>query len=112
MNNYFDYATIINTTNEITRRDISYSSISYSPILPLKTSMIKSKILQTENYRPDKVSYRLFGDPFLSWLLDEINNFYSISDYYSGREIYYLGPNGLKSIGIEIDYTSYQTQNY
>jgi hypothetical protein len=112
MSNYFDYSSTIDTINEKDQKIISYSSISYSPQLPLKTSMIKTKITQKEKYRPDKVSYRLFGDPNLSWLLDEINNFYSLSDYYPEREIYYLGSKGLSSIGIEIDYVSYETQNY
>jgi hypothetical protein len=111
MKNYFDYANIITTNNE-NLNTISYSSISYPSKLPLKKSMLKATILSNEQYRPDKVSFRLFEDPNLSWLLDDINNFYSFSDYYLGREIYYLGTKGLGSIGIEVDYISYQTQNY
>ena len=110
--NYFDYSNEIIGVNEKTQREIFYSSISYTPQLPLKTSMLKTKILQTENFRPDKVSYRLFNDPFMSWLIDEINNFYSFKDYEAGKEIYYLGPGALESIGIEINYTSFETQNY
>ena len=110
--NFFDYSSPIININEKTQREISYSSISYTPQLPLRTSMLKTKILQTENFRPDKLSYRLFEDPFMSWLIDEINNFYSFKDYVAGKEIYYLGSAGLESIGIEINYTSFETQNY
>lgn len=110
--NYFNNSSVINTIDEKTQKQISYSSISYPFQLPLKTSMLKTKILQTEMFRPDKVSYRLFGDPFLSWLIDDINNFYSFSDYEAEKEIYYLGPKGLASIGIEIEYISFETQNY
>lgn len=112
MNNYFDYSNTINTYDNETFNSVSYSSISYPPQLPLKKSMLKTNILANEQYRPDKVSYRLFGDPNLSWLLDDINNFYSFSEYYLGREIYYLETKGLGSIGIQIDYISYETQNY
>jgi hypothetical protein len=109
---YFDYSSLITTINEKDYKEISYSSIAYTPQLPLKKSMLKTNILTTEQYRPDKISYRLFGDPNLSWLLDDINSFYSFSEYYLGREIYYLGTNGLSAIGIEVDYISYESQNY
>jgi len=112
MNDYFDYSDSVISVDEKTSKEITYSSISYPPQLPLKTSMLKTKILQTEKFRPDKVSYRLFGDPFMSWLIDDINNFYSFKDYEPGKEIYYLGPRGIESLGIEIDYTSFETQNF
>lgn len=111
-NSYFNYGNIISDVDDKTLKEVVYTSISYTPNLPLKTSMLKTTILQTENFRPDKISYRLFEDPNLSWILDEINSFYTFSDYYAGREIYYLGPNGLSSINISVDYVSYEMQNY
>jgi hypothetical protein len=110
MNYLFDYGSVLNYTED--QKNISHLSICYTPKMPLKTSMLKTTILEKENYRPDKVSYRLFGDPNLSWVLDEINSFYLFSDYYLGREIYYLTETGLKSIGIETEYISYEMQNY
>ena len=110
MNYLFDYGAILNYTED--GKDFSHLSVCYTPQMPLKKSMLKTTILEKENFRPDKVSYRLFGDPNLSWIIDEINNFYSFSDYYLGREIYYLTQAGLEAIGIEVDYTSYETQNY
>lgn len=110
MNNLFDYGNILSYAEN--EKNFSHLSLCYTPQLPLKTSMLKTTILEKENYRPDKVAYRLFGDPNLSWILDEINSFYSFSDYYLGREIYYLTQQGLLSIGIEVDYISYETQNY
>lgn len=110
MNYLFDYGSVLNYIED--QKSVSHLSICYTPRMPLKTSMLKTTILEKENYRPDKVSFRLFKDPNLSWILDEINNFYLFSDYYLGREIYYLTEPGLKAIGIEVEYVSYETQNY
>ena len=99
MNNLFDYGTIVSDL-DINRRTISYRSICYTPKMPLKKYLFKTNILQTEKYRPDKIAYRLFEDPTLSWVLDEINNLYSFKDYYPNREIYYLDNRGLNFIGI------------
>jgi hypothetical protein len=108
---YFNYGTTFrNLENNLTFREVR--SICYPPKMPLKTSMVKTTIKSVEEYRPDKISYRLFGDPLLSWVLDEINNFYLISDYYSGREIYYLNEYGLSAIGVEVDYISFESQNF
>lgn len=111
MISYFNYGdTFDNVENNFTIRTVR--SICYPPKMPLKTSMLKTKILNVEHYRPDKIAYRLFGDPLLSWILDEINNFYLISDYSAGKEIYYLNELGLLSIGIEVDYISFENQNF
>ena len=110
MNYIFDYGRIVNYVED--SKDITQLSICYTPQMPLRKFMLKTNILDKEKYRPDKVSYRLFDDPNLSWIIDEINSLYSFSDYYLGREIYYLDTNGLKSIGIEVDYVSYESQNY
>lgn len=111
MINFYDYSNVFNTLDE-NRKIISYSSISYTPKIPLKRFLLKTKILQVEKYRPDKISYRLFNDPRLSWILDEINNFYSFSDYYPEREIYYLDEKGLSFIGIETDYVPFDYDNF
>ena len=108
---YFNYGgTFNNIENNFRFREVR--SICYPPKMPLKTSMVKTTIRSVEEYRPDKISYRLFGDPLLSWILDEINNFYLFSDYKSGREIYYLNEYGLSSIGVEVDYISFESQNF
>ena len=107
----FNYGEIVSTVNE-NYNTVSYLSICYPPKMPLKQYMLKTKILQTEKYRPDKVSYRLFRDPNMSWVIDEINNFYTFNDYYPDREIYYLDSNGIISMGLETDYVSYEEDNF
>jgi hypothetical protein len=111
MIDFFKYGNIVSTIDE-NYNVINYRSICYSPKMPLKQYMLKTKILQTEKYRPDKVSFRLFNDPTMSWVIDEINSFYNFSDYYPNREIYYLDSNGLSFMGLETDYVSYQEDNF
>jgi hypothetical protein len=111
MIDFFKYGKTVLTIDE-NYRVVNYLSICYTPKMPLKEYMLKTKILQTEKYRPDKVSYRLFRDPGMSWVIDEINNFYSFSDYYTDREIYYLDTNGLMFMGLETDYVSYEEDNF
>jgi hypothetical protein len=111
MINFFDYGSIVDDLNNKYKL-VSYRSICYTPKMPLERFLLKTKILQTERYRPDMISYRLFNDPRLSWVLDELNNLYNFSDYYAGREIKYLDTNGLRFINIDSDYIPYDYDNF
>lgn len=109
--NYFDYITI-NFDVEKGGGITQYSSVSYPPELPLVESLSKTLIQSDEMYRPDKVSYRLYRNPMLSWLIDEANSFYSFADYTINKEIYYPSLQALEIMGIDISYESFEDQNF
>jgi hypothetical protein len=109
MTNFFDYAYLIDN-DDIDRRN--NASISYPPRSPLKSSMLTTTILITEQYRPDKVAFRLYNNPLLSWVIDEANSFYSISDYTYEKKIYYPSQRALDLMGIDYSYASFKDQNF
>jgi hypothetical protein len=111
MNHLWDYTNILSdlTKDSVT---ITYSSIAYPPKLPLKQSMRRTIVSSDEIYRPDKIAFRLYNNPLLSWILDEANSFYSFSDYTINREIYYPTTEALELMGINYDYSSYKDENF
>ena len=74
--------------------------------------MLTTKILLTEVHRPDKVSFRLYGNPLFSWVIDEANSFYSLKDYTFDRVIYYPSSGALSLMGLDYDYESFRDQNF
>jgi hypothetical protein len=102
MTNLHNYSNIVEYTER--NKNISYSSITYNtPNQPLESSMLKTRVLISEVYRPDKISLRLYDNPLSSWILDEANNFYNgFSDYYYDREIYYPSLEALELMGISV----------
>ena len=60
---------------------------------------IKFKITSSFQYRPDKIAYKFYGNPQLSWVLIYANNFRNgVADFISNREIQVPDPtevNGL-----------------
>lgn len=101
MNNYHDYAATVSfiQDNGTSKDNIS---ISYPRKMPITLS--KTKVDASEQNRPDKISYRLYGNPLNSWILDEANNFYLFSDYYINRTILYPTREALTIMGINIEY--------
>ena len=97
-------------SNIIQNDDKNISSICYTPNLPI--TLLSTTILSTENFRPDKISYRLYGNPMLSWVLDDANNFYHMKEYTANRSILYPSKQALDIMGIEYFYTSFEDQNY
>jgi hypothetical protein len=91
---------------------LQYASVAYPPRLPLVESLRKTYIESNEIYRPDKVAYRLYGNPMLSWIIDDANSFYSFSDYTINKEIYYPSLEALELMGIDISYDSFEEQNF
>jgi hypothetical protein len=80
---------------------VQASSISYYPdFYVYKNYYLKFLIEPKYQFRPDKIAYMLWNNQSLSWVLDAINNFTSLSEYYIAREIYYLNSDFLVSLGI------------
>jgi hypothetical protein len=90
--NFFDNCGFING---------EYVGFSSFPSFPKREHFLKTMVLQNERYRPDLISYRLFGTVYCGWILDEMNNFYhGFKDYEIGREIFYLKKGDLEGLGI------------
>jgi len=94
---YFNYSTTL--TDDVRKE---YSGICFN--IP-KFSDYKNKystyIIRTnEEFRPDKISYSLYGDDSLSWVIDEINKTSDFSFYTNGKKIFYLPYDYLIDLGI------------
>ena len=49
------------------------------------------EIQPNEQFRPDKICEKLYDDPSLGWVLDDINHFkHGIKEYLPGKKIKYL----------------------
>lgn len=97
MKNFFDLAGILYDDNNIPFKDIS--NIPSFEIY--KDRYQTHTITPQEEYRPDIISWNIWDNEKLSWVLDAINGFtHGYSEYTSGTQIYYLDSNILQSIGI------------
>lgn len=112
MNNLWDFTSSTLFQTNINNSRSPYSSLCYPPRLPLTTSMRKTTVGSDETYRPDKVSFRLYGNPLLSWILDDANSFYSCADYTINKEILYPSFEALDLMGISYEYSSYKDENF
>ena len=93
--NLFDYS--YNVSNKINFSGICYQTPNFFKYKNLfETYIINSR----EEFRPDIIAYELYGDDRLSWVLDEVNHFYTLSSYTQGRRIYYLPIEILIGLGI------------
>ena len=92
---YFDFSKIISD-------DINYSGVAETPDFSIyEENFLIHTIDATEQYRPDKIAWMLWGDENLSWVLDEINEFVDpLTEYYAGRKIKYLQKSYLEKLGI------------
>jgi len=53
------------------------------------------------HFRPDKIALKIYNDESLDYLLDLINNFSHIKEYYNKRRIKIILPSELNSKGIK-----------
>jgi len=96
---YFDFTEIL--YDELTDRD--YSGISETVDFPSNSSAyIEYKIQANESYRPDKLAYKFYNNEKLDWIIDEINNFSSLEEYYCSRIIKILKFETLERLGITV----------
>ena len=96
---YFSFA-----DTETNDDNVQYLCPSIPPELPI-TPLATTRIDETEQYRPDKIAYRLYGDPMLSWIIDYANEFTGkdkIKGYVAGKVIDYPRLETLRTIGLLI----------
>lgn len=100
MKTFSQYSNIFDNV-EYNGVSVQACGISYYPDFYIyKNYYLKFIIEPKYQFRPDKIAYVLWNNQFFSWVLDAINNFTHLSEYYIGREIYYLDSGFLTSIGI------------
>ena len=89
---------------KIDENNNKFAGISYFPAINKmvgNTSLLTTIVLDNEEYRPDKISDRLWGSQNLSWILDVLNNFETgIIEYTKGTTIQYLSLDRLIKIGM------------
>lgn len=102
MRNFDDYSKVYNLYYERYNMILQTSGIAYIPDFSLYKEYFKSYTIPTyQAYRPDKIVFELWGNQFLVWILNAINNFDDgIKEYTSNRVIYYLEKNVLQNIGV------------
>jgi len=96
---FFDYASI--ERNDDGRRYLTPAQI---PDLPI-SQLAETRIDETEQYRPDKIANRLYGDPTLNWIIDLANCFVGkekFSGYVAGKIILYPRTSTLRLMGVLI----------
>lgn len=61
--------------------------------------LLTTELEEREKYRPDLVSFRLYGDASLSWVLDQLNGFtQGFVEYTPRTVITYIPQNKLEEI--------------
>lgn len=97
MLNYFDNMEILYDEKNIPYTGI-FNDIDFRKY---KTYFKTYRIKPEEQYRPDKIAWKLLKSQDLSWILDSINNFETgIKEYTQDRIIYYLDIQFLNNLGI------------
>lgn len=95
MSTLYSFARVVSDEDGVLR-----TAIAVIPKMPIE-GMILDTVGSDETYRPDKIADRLFGDPSLSWVIDEANNWYNgLSEYRIGRQFYYPDESTLRLMGI------------
>ena len=62
---------------------------------------IATAVLPEEQYRPDKLSMRLYGSQDMSWAIDVANGFVNgIREYVAGVRVVYPAPEELRKLGL------------
>lgn len=95
--NLYDFNTILTDEDTFASyRGVNSYNIAYRP-----ADIGTYDILPEDKFRPDKISFNLYGTPDLFWLLDDLNNFkHGVKEYIPGRTIKYYSRNALISSGI------------
>jgi len=97
MSNYF--ASLETLYDE---KNVPYNGVFNNIDFRIYESYYKSyKILADEQYRPDKIAWKLLGSQDFSWILDLINNFENgIKEYEQNKIIKYLDMQFLINMGV------------
>lgn len=92
---YFDYA-----PTTIDRRDnIEYKAIAFIQNFSSLDILLTETVQDNEQFRPDKISYRLYGQFDLDWVLNITNGFdHGFKEYTIGRIIKYPRESDLNKI--------------
>lgn len=83
---------------------VPFAGVSYHPpAIEIfgSEAPLRTKVLDSEHLRPDKVAKRLWGVPDASWILDTLNDFETgIIEYSKGTEIIYVPLARLRAMGL------------
>lgn len=81
---YFDFA-----PTTIDRKDsVEYKAISFIQSFASLSILSETIVEAEEQFRADKISYRLYGTPELDWVLNATNGFeHGFKEYIIGRKI-------------------------
>ena len=85
----------------IYKNKTKFSGLPY--YLPIITDYSSAKIFTITpeyKYRPDKICNEIWSDQDLVMILDYINKFHHIEDYYIGRNVYYFDYEELSGMGL------------
>jgi len=94
---YFDGAEVLIDDDNIKYSGICFGVPDFTKYLSqCKTLIITSRL----EYRPDKIAWDLYGDDNLGWVIDEINGAMSPEFYILGKEVKYLLPSILSTLGV------------
>lgn len=94
---YFNFSTIL-TDDE----GKEYSGVNFNiPDFTVYKEFYKEyPITSSTEFRPDLIANDIYGDFTLSWVLDEINNIYHMSEYTKDKTINYLPYSILNTLGV------------
>ncbi len=100
MRTFFQYSKIYDNV-VYDDKAVKTVGISYYPDFYQYKNYYKTLVIVPKfQFRPDKIAYSLWNNQYLTWVLDAINNFHHVSEYYIGRSIYYLEDDFLTNLGI------------
>lgn len=83
---YFDFAPTV-----VDRKDsVEYKTIAFIQNFSSLDILLEDIVEPEEQFRPDKISYRLYGTPDLDWILNITNGFsHGLKEYTINRKIKY-----------------------
>lgn len=79
-----DYSGLINLTNWPSNSD----------------AYLEYEIEPKNEFRPDKIAFDFYSEESLSWVIDEVNNFFSLQEYTKLKKIKILKQELLQSLQI------------
>lgn len=92
---YFDYAPV--TTDR--RDNIEYKAIAFIQNFSSLDILLTDTVQDNEQFRPDKISYRLYGQPDFDWVLNITNGFdHGFKEYTIGKTFKYPRESDLNKI--------------
>lgn len=96
MAGYFDGAKVAVSGND------SYAYMTTAPDLADDSLDVSyGEVLANEEYRPDKIALRIYGDETLDWVIDEANSFdHGVKEYARGVKLRFPAKAELRKMGI------------